>query len=254
MISRVLVKDPALSVVPWWKDVAALRGLAEIPFKEGLNILWGRNGSGKSTILRMLAKLTHCDQGGVSKVTRTSLSEFFPWGGDPPKLGILLEQDGQAVLSLDASKEYGTAGKSFDDDFFELGMRRMLARGSSGQVQGFWLSKMMKSRKAWPEVEWTLSEAGCNDVWAGWIAQVREKMFAAQIPPGPKTILVDEPDRSLDLDAQALVWRDLPLVAAEGYQIIAASHSAFARDIPGAHYIELTPGYLESCRKLGGPK
>lgn len=256
MISKLIVQDAKLAVLPWWEKVEALKGLSEIRFKEGLNVLWGRNGAGKSTVLTTLAKLAHCDQGGVSVITQTSVGDFFSFD-ESPKFGIVLEHDAQAVQCVNASRTYGIIGGSFDYDFMEAAMGSIYTKGSSGQVQLHWIGAKLKDRQNWPDVKWKMQESSVNSTWKKRLKQIRKNQFTAQIPPGPRTILFDEPDRSLDLDAQYMLWKVLPRMASEGYQFIVATHSIFARDISGAHYIELSPGYLDMCRKLemqGVPK
>jgi ABC-type Mn2+/Zn2+ transport system ATPase subunit len=60
---------------------------------------------------------------------------------------------------------------------------------------------------------------------------------------GQPTILLDEPERSYDLNTQIGVWRFLRAYS-DQVQFIVASHALFALRIPNAHYIELSPRYL----------
>lgn len=249
MIRRVIVKDPKRSIIPWWDKVEALKNLSEVSFGEGLNILWGRNGAGKSTLLSALAKLTHCDQGGHSRVTARSAAEFYPIG-ENPLFGVVLEHDGQAVQSVAADRTYGLDAGTFDHDFIEAAMQHIFTKGSSGQLQLHAVGMKIKDRQNWPEVRWDRKEADMGDPWRARLRQIREVLFEPRFPAGPRTILFDEPDRSLDLDSQEMLWQVLPRIAREGYQIIAATHSICACDIPGATYVELSPDYLSRCRQL----
>jgi hypothetical protein len=61
--------------------------------------------------------------------------------------------------------------------------------------------------------------------------------------------LLDEPERSYDLNAQVGVWRLLRAYS-DQVQFIVASHSLFALKIPDAHYIELSPRYLEGSEAV----
>ena len=67
-------------------------------------------------------------------------------------------------------------------------------------------------------------------------------------PPGPLTVLLDEPDLHLDIPSQANLWKQL-VDLAKREQVIVTSHSVFAVAVPGAAYIDLVPGYLAECRK-----
>ena len=68
------------------------------------------------------------------------------------------------------------------------------------------------------------------------------------LPPGPLTVLLDEPDLHLDIPSQANLWKQL-VDLAKREQVIVTSHSVFAVAVPGAAYIDLVPGYLAECRK-----
>ena len=65
------------------------------------------------------------------------------------------------------------------------------------------------------------------------------------------TFLFDEPDRSLDVENQIMLWRFLRSFAAGGKaQFIVACHTPFVLDLPEAHQIEMTPRFLDLFRKV----
>lgn len=243
MIAALHIDDPTRTIIPWWSKVTALQGVTTWHFTPGLNILWGPNGSGKTSIVLALAKLTHCAQGGTPAITRSSVEPFL----DPERTpdGVWLEQDGQPVVHVDPGRMAGIVGGGFDDDFFDAGLKNILAKGSAGQLSTFRWNEIMR---AGPPAEVVDSLGTCvNDLWLEAKARAVQSL-AATIPKGPRTILMDEPDRSIDLPAQATFWKSLthPKVP----QVIVATHSPFAVDILGANYIELEPGYLEKCRAV----
>lgn len=282
MISRIVVHDATQSIVPWWSEVEALRSLTEVCFRPGLNVLWGRNGAGKSTILKVLSRLTCSEQGGRSVVTEEAIRAFFPgFGADKQeKFGLLLEHDGQATVTASAGTRYGLGLGGFDDDFFLEGFISLNQKGSSGQNQMGLLDRALSQymtvarpeptspkrtgrtplmrrepapppEPAWPEVDWRVTEQGVNDLWAGRVRKMRERLFTAQIPTGPHTVILDEPDQSLDLDMQARLWAAMPRILRDkNLQVICATHSVFATNLPDAHYVELTPGYLAEVRAV----
>lgn len=65
MISALRIVDPDTACVAHWGKVEALKGLEAIEFKPGLNILWGPNGCGKTTVLTAIARMLHCEQVGA---------------------------------------------------------------------------------------------------------------------------------------------------------------------------------------------
>ena len=91
--------------VPFFKDKK------KIAFKPGLNILVGPYGSGKSTVLRLLAESTCSFQGGVSAITEHAISQGVDMmaglrlnggaGKHKDKLGLKVHHDGQPVVFSD---------------------------------------------------------------------------------------------------------------------------------------------------------
>jgi len=128
----------------------------------------------------------------------------------------------------------------FDWDFASMGVHNTLFRGSTGETT------MMRTAEVMDAIagEEPPKLARRHQPW-GKAAEVIERCLAASpgVEQGPLTILMDEPERSLDLPAQVLFWRFVRAFS-DRCQFIVASHSFYALAIPEAHYIELTPGYL----------
>ena len=236
MITEIKVTDPERTPVKWWPTVTALKDL-QLTLTPGLTILLGENGSGKSTLLLAVARQLHCAQGGRSVVTQTSVSDIFR---DHTYLnGLQIAHDGQSVRYVDPSRKLGVMGDSCDEDFFMEGVLSTLIKGSAGQLV---IKRVLDAVAAKPvSVEWAMRRDRVNKLWQTWLDDVTQEL-TAKIPVGPPTILLDEPDRSLSLPNQKQLWAGLPRLAKKT-QIIVATHSSFALNVPGATYVELTPGY-----------
>jgi len=244
MIRSFKIKDPQCTPIPWWASVHALRKPREFEFKPGLNILWGRNGSGKSTVIKALARLTHCEQSGNPVVTRESLRTLSDVEG--LQNGVGLEHDGAGVRYFDPSHEVGLVGgqAAFDDDFMFEGISNIMFKGSSGEttlnrIQGI-LNNVVGGIV--PEVDWRV-EKGYFDLETERLLLARHFLKGSG-KRGLPTVLLDEPARSLDLIAQPRIWNFIRAYSPQ-VQFIIASHNPYALNIPGANYIELTEGYLE---------
>jgi len=255
------VREPGLAACEWWPQVEALRGVDRLAFRPvGLTVLWGPNGCGKSTVLKTMARLTHCEQGGASRITQSSVWELqapTPLGDRQRwRDGVRLVHDGEPVHFLDPSQEPGLRHGVFDDDFFSDGMLSLEARrSSSGQNVTGLLNRVLEMAAKAEGIGSTLNRDTVNPVWRANFEKMNEMLAPAEVdgkplPPGPRTLLLDEPDRSLSLPRQKDLWDTL--AAQQRFQIIVATHSVFALDVPGVRYVDLQPGYLAECREALG--
>jgi len=256
MIYALTIRSARLSPVKHWDKVDWLKGLSTVDFKPGINIVYGPNGTGKSTLLSGLAMLEHCWRSNWPRVDKNSVSDFMGSSGRYLD-GLILEHDGAPCryLGVDDPDHAPAGAKQIDVEIASKreAVGRALNQQSHGQAT---LNKLIRFLKAEPEkVKHVLKEKNLAPEWKGWYTAATESLHnAAQRKGMPKqqTILLDEVDRSLDFTKQASVWKQVRLLAESNHQIIIASHSPWAAVQPHAHYIETLPGYLEKTRKALG--
>ena len=274
MIESLTFHDVPDAEMPWVAQLDYFKNNPVTLFKPGLNIVFGPNGSGKSTILQLLGLSLAAVQGGTSVVTQSWIQDVLGFSGSTLKLPCNVVHDGQPVMYFDARAQEGLIGGSFDDDFFSLGIANTMARGSTGQLGIRRMSRMldvllekpaasaksdktaksraMKQTREEPagfpaEIEWRLNRNSVNDSWVKKLSII-EELLSAKCAAGPKTLLFDEPESGYSLPWQAGLWKNVfSKVDPEKFQVIVATHSPFALEIPGANYIEMQPEYAHEC-------
>jgi predicted ATPase len=215
----------------------------KVEFKPGLNILFGPNGCGKSTILRMVAMTLAAEQGGVSTITSTWLNDIFDFGGECKLEGIKVSHDGQPLMYGNPRNAVGLfgGGAAFDDDFFSEGLANIQSKASTGLTTMNRLNRMLAvalGKAPFP--------AKFDERVKG---STRHKnalaLLKATIPVGQQTLIFDEPESGLGLPVQGNLFSILHEAAKKNnFQLIVATHSAFALGLPNCNFIEMSPDYL----------
>lgn len=246
MLSSLSFQNLANS--PRYRYAAALpffSGHEKLTFKPGLTVLYGPNGCGKSTVLRMLGDTLCATQGGYSRVTRLTLMDAHT--EDP--IALTVEHDGQPILYCDPRAELGVRGSNFDDDFFEEGLAESVAKTlSHGQNSTRRLNRIMAvlagAAPLPAKIEYPQTSAHAEAI------ERLQARLAPRISQGPTTVLFDEPEANCSIPWTEHLWGFLakPEVL-EKFQIIVASHSIFSLGIPNATYVEMVPGYLKTSLK-----
>ena len=240
MIYKLKVSDVTNAICHWWGDVEWLKGRQEIEFGPGLNILFGKNGSGKSTVLTTIAKLLCCYDGDQQLVGQHTSHDLHDGHGDGKtlKLGVEPIHDGSPIIHFDPSQKVGLIGGGFDWDFGDAGLRNTMFKGSAGQTCMMRMNQALAiafGKVEWPEVTWKGTRAEFSPLLATFF-----KGDGNRVRP---TLLMDEPSSNLDLRTEILLFKALQRIADSGVQVIVATHSVFALHMAGAKYIDTTPGY-----------
>lgn len=242
MIRSLKIVNIDATPVPWAPKAKLLQGMTEFKFENGLNIVWGENGTGKSTLISIMARLLHCEQGGKQKVTAEStrnLGRVYP-------RGAVLDHDGSPVSYVCPDKTPGLIGGTFDYDFLEKGVWNCQFHGSHGETTVFRINEaIMQAIDASkfaqsPEVE-------CP-THGNFLGDIRAALKGTGERERP-TVLLDEPDMSLDMFKSAKLW-DILSFASKSCQVIVVTHNALALNIPGAHYVEVDDAYRRVAHDL----
>lgn len=214
-----------------------------IEFKPGLNIIFAPNGTGKSTILEILAKFTASEQGGISTITNSWKQDMINFGENTMK-GIKVFHDGQPTLYNNPRKAVGLFGgmAAFDDDFFEQGIMETQLRESTGYTTMTRLQRVLAVLSGQAQMPKDFQKKSSLD-------DTYNTFLKANIEKNQPTMILDEPESGLAIHVQANIFRMINKRAKEkNLQIIVATHSPFALTCD-ANFIELQPGYLKIAKQ-----
>ena len=251
--------------IPYGKDSITYKlwGKKEIEFTDGINILFAPNGTGKSVMLKNIAHYTSCDDGGWTQ----GLTPFkAKMGNEIPtdylevknnhnhnSLGrIDIDWDGVAVYYSLAAQKDGSSnlfdvlnGMNNEFDIEDIITAKYHAI-SEGQRSIMFLNKILESK--FPDISKPSNQDG-NDTWRKYGTILSN--YVKTLPRnGKPTLLLDEPDKSMDFINQRVFWEYIHRLA-ERFQVIIASHSYFiTTDLVKEHnIIQIKKDYLSESRK-----
>lgn len=215
----------------------------KVEFKPGLNIIFAPNGTGKSTILSMLALSVACKQGGYSVVTNKWDSMF----GFENLDGIEVFHDGQSAMYCNPREAIGLIGgrAGFDDDFLSDGLKDLQLSESTGKTTLYRINKIVDILIGKEEMPKEIIYKKSQE----YLTKDRKKLLEARVPLGQQSILLDEPESGLAIHIQRNLFKQIDQAAKEkGLQIIVATHSIFALSCD-ANFIELEEGYIKKAKE-----
>lgn len=191
----------------------------------GLNVIYGPNGSGKSTILKCLGRETGCDSvGGWSK---SSPSTDPTWNRLDEVEAVLVSNGTPVFLGMSDVE---------DAPITAFGLPRALTPADDSGT-GFM-----------SEVSRCLHKVSSGEERLAWMGRLMKELVSKYPKGGDFTVLLDEPDRSLDGQNQLRLWSAYLPYMAMGCQVIVASHSPLAVVCKSATFIDLEKGTVDRDR------
>jgi len=223
-------------------------------FTPNINVLFGPNGCGKSTILKTIAAYCAITDTGWSSFTDplqypSDKREFFPinysihapgnctaevgWDGSPSLFNA-------GEIAADDGWFFKNVGKNKDNVFSENEqMMAMINKPSSGEYRAFQINKILNMIAKNAPLQ-LMGEPACEG----------EVQYINSLPRnGKRTILFDEPERSLSLPKQLALFGALDNFEKD-YQLIISTHSPLILFKSNINLIDVEPGYAAECMKI----
>lgn len=227
----------------------------ETKFKPGLNILFGPNGCGKTTALRIIGTYSGIQDKGWSVAPNPHHDKKdveYPKCFANRCIGKVdaeVDWDGRPSYFSTSTGEV-VVPSHFEDGNIAEQMQIIRDRPSSGQLRLYYIDKMIGSLTPKTVPDLTIADIkGVNNVWQ----ETRQKFadYVKTLPRnGPITLLLDEPDKCLSIPVQYDLWATAIPQWAVNVQVIVATHSPFCLMAPGANIIECVSGYLNDCKTV----
>lgn len=251
MIEKVVIKNNEDSPIHYLSDLKAFKNGTEYVFKEGVNVIVGKNGCGKTTLLRLIEKYLLVDK------TECSWGEFncniLDLHKDIIKKGLY---EGVEVYADYHRNTFRLChkGERNNEELQEsaevLSEFLVQKESSTGESVLVSLNSMFRSmfgkgaRLTFDYLEKTHAEV---------FPEYMEYIGKHRIDGNEWTLLMDEPDRNLDIEKIGSIKEILSFHKPQT-QVIAVVHNpllivALSRN-PEVNIIEMTKGYVKQVTKL----
>lgn len=225
-------------------------------FNKGINILFGPNGCGKSTILKTIKAYCGIEKGGWTFINdpMALASNLFPtayWGLTPSRCVADVGWDGtpsffnDGDIKVDNTFFYMSNRMSDDGITSESEQMDLLAeKPSSGQYRISKINKVLNLIRNIPH--YTDKDIPTNYKYTDCIKEL--DYWKRLSNSGPQSLLLDEPERALSIPLQKKLFSEV-LPQFTDLQVIIATHSIFCLNMKNVNFIEFEPGYIEECRE-----
>lgn len=259
MISKVTIVDGENSPLAYLPEVERLSGGTSIEFKPGVNVVVGKNGCGKTTLLRLLSTYTLCDISLYSNIH--DLSGF----GDALKMRHMFDKDDKMKDGVKVSCDYAGVVYNYSSVIvkepstaFELACVVDSAVLSTGEKAVYCASRMFDFAFKNNDVQFPIKKIkekvdSSNDIWkkrfSSMLNYYKENHVRINAKDFEYTFLMDEPDRNLDIYGIESLYAILSHKK-DMAQLICVVHNPLLiyklSKLGHINFVELTDGYVNS--------
>lgn len=257
MITSVKIKDNTKTPFEYASDIEAFENSREFIFKPGVNVIVGKNGSGKSTLLNIISMYALCEKSMCSEIPIEAL-DFPP----------IFDDDDKVLDGIDISSDY--AGKVFrllpsaemnrdsvlknisNLDLYVNNIRRSYGEKVVLSLESLFNLMFGQKDYTFPIQDLVEYKKKSNAFWIKRIDNLLKYYKRNRITLAESsfeyTVLMDEPDRNLDIDNIMQIYNVLSFHKPQT-QIIAIIHNPALiyklSKLDCVNFIEMTEGYLK---------
>lgn len=263
MITKVEIIDNTRTGKRFLSDLDSFKNGVSYEFKPGVNIIIGKNGCGKTTLLSLISWYTLCFADGIkSKIPNSLLKMNMRLFDDDDKLyegiNIIGDYSGRVFQYIPRSEILSQGSESVMSSKEAFCLAAKKASTGEGVLDGLGLlfEVMFSGESHQFPIKGLLEiKNGVNDHWSKKISSLLDYYKKNQVDISQEdfefTVLMDEPDRNLDIDNIKTIYDILSFHKPET-QIIATLHNPILiyklSEIQDINFIEMTPGYLQKIK------
>lgn len=267
MIRKVKIEDNSNLLFDYARELEAFRNGREYEFKPGINIIVGKNGCGKSTLVKQLSSYMLCMGGSHSSLPNTDMEggmlkmNLFFNDKDALRDGIKIESDYLGVAYNYVSHKEVNKEEVFNS-VSSLGLyldNKSSSTGESGvRTLCHLLDFAFKNKDVIFPVQKLKNLADTsNEYWKDKLYQLLDyydkNRTSINKDEFEYTFLLDEPDRNLDIDYIDELYGMLSLHKSFT-QIICVIHNPILiyklNKVDHVNFVEMSDGYLDKIKEV----
>lgn len=250
MVTKVEIRDNKNTPIHYLYELKAFKNGKTFEFKEGVNIIVGENGCGKTTLLNLIRKyllvdLSECSAGAFNSNINDVCNVF---GGKHVYDGVGVYADYQRNtfrLCHAGERKYNDDVFADDHSISEFFGQREASTGEGVLVAMKALFSRMYSKGA----KLTFDYTQFADNYKPYVKYISDHIIEGK----EWTVLMDEPDRNLDIENISKIESILGFHKPQT-QIIAVVHNpllicALSKN-KDVNFIELTRGYVNKVKRM----
>lgn len=267
MITSVKIVDNNNTPLGYISDLENFSNGTEYNFKSGINVIIGKNGCGKTTLLKLISQYTLCNNQNFSKIPTNTLElcDLYKhdFGDEATELrdGVEVKCDYRGVIYNYITHKDMTKENIFDNSMNFSNYYNNLS-SSTGETMLNSFDNLMKLAFSNTRIEFPIQDIfdlkrKSNDFWNErldkLIGYYKKNVIDITQEEFEYTFLLDEPDRNLDITNIEMIYQILSHKK-KYTQLICVIHNPILiyklSKLNYINFIEMTDGYLEEIKEV----